>query len=155
MAFYSRKSTRLPGFDYASYHYYFGTICTNEKECIFGEPENLNQLGEIAKQNILQIEKHFPDVIVDNFIVMPNHIHAIIIIGRDPNKGELPSLSTVVGQYKSAVTKEIHKIQPNRKVWQRSFHDHIIRDQRGYEQIWEYIRYNAQKWDEDCFYKNQ
>ena len=153
MAFYSRKTPRLPGYDYATHNYYFVTICVHDKKCIFGKPDQVNQLGQIAQHYMQQIEKHFPNVKVDNYIVMPNHVHAIIIIGADLKENGFPSLSTVVGLYKASVSKKIHKIYPNLKVWQRSFHDHIIRDQRGYERIWEYIQYNSQKWEEDCFYK--
>mgnify|MGYP003305655887 CR=1 FL=1 len=112
----------------------------------------LSQMGQIAEECILRIPSFYPDVIVDHYVIMPNHVHAILIFKEGMNGN---TLSNVIGQYKMAVTKKIHLINPDIIVWQRSFHDHIIRDQRGYERIWEYIRYNAQKWDEDCFYKNQ
>ena len=95
-------------------------------------------------------EHIFLGVKVDNYIVMPNHVHAIIVLGEAKDEG--PNLSTVIGQYKMAVTKAIRKDCPEIVVWQRSFHDHIIRNQADYERIWEYVQYNPEKWESDCFY---
>ena len=147
-----RKSTRIPNFNYASYHYYFVTICTHNKECIFGEPGKLNNKGKIAEAYLLEISKYYPQVVVDKCVVMPNHIHAILVIGMGTIEKNLPSLSRVVGQYKMAVTKSIRNMETDKKVWQRSFHDHIIRNQKSYEKIWLYIENNPLKWEEDCFY---
>ena len=145
-----RKTIRIPGFDYATANFYFITICTDNKRTIFGKPGQLNSLGLIAESCILQIEKIYPGVRVDNYIIMPNHVHAIIVI--DPLK-DAPSLIKIVGSYKTAVTKQIRQIYPDIVVWQRSFYDHVIRNQKGYERIWEYVQYNAQKWDEDDYYQ--
>ena len=145
-----RKTIRIPGFDYATANFYFVTICTDNKRTIFGKPGQLNSLGLIAEKCILQIEKIYQGVRVDNYIVMPNHVHAIIVI--DPLK-DAPSLIKIVGSYKTAVTKQIRQIYPDIVVWQRSFYDHVIRNQKGYERIWEYVQYNAQKWDEDDYYQ--
>ena len=79
---------------------------------------------------------------------MPNHIHAIIAIEKENGV----SLTRVVGQYKMTVTKRIHQNEKNVKVWQRSFHDHIIRNQDDYQRIWLYIHGNPQNWKKDCFY---
>ena len=148
MEFYSRKPTRIPGYDYSSQNYYFVTICTHGKECIFGSVGNRNKWGQIAYQDLKEIERHFSNIQVDNFIVMPNHIHAIITM----DGANSISLDRIIGLYKSGVTRKIHQEQPDMKVWQRSFHDHIIRNQKEYEQIWQYVQYNDQKWEEDCFY---
>ena len=149
MPYYNRKPTRLKNFDYAAENYYFITICTNNKCCIFGKPKALNVFGNIAKEAFHEIEKHFTSVKVDQCIVMPNHVHAIICI----NKEEDPvALTTIVGLYKSGVTRKIHSLHPDLAVWQRSFHDRIIRNQQEYERIWNYVHYNDQKWEQDCFY---
>ena len=66
-----------------------------------------------------------------------------------------PNLNQIVAQYKSGVTRKIREILPDMRVWQRSYHDHVIRDQKGYEKIWTYIENNPLKWEEDCFYQNQ
>ena len=152
MAYYRRKPTRIPGYDYSTENYYFITICAYEKKCIFGKPEQLNEVGQIAQKCIEKISDIFCSVRVDNYVVMPNHIHCIITLEGTDYGVIHPSVSTVIGQYKMTVTKQVREIYPNMKVWQRSFHDHIIRNQKSYERIWNYVEYNAQKWDEDCFY---
>ena len=148
MVYCSRKPTRIPGYDYSSENYYFVTICTHEKKCIFGTIDKLNKLGEIAKEDIRQIEAHFENVRIDNFIIMPNHVHIIVVLGSENRV----SLNNIIGLYKSGVSRKIRKLQPELNVWQRSFHDHIIRNQQEYENIWQYIQYNDQKWEDDCFY---
>ena len=81
---------------------------------------------------------------------MPNHIHVIVIL--EGNVGE-ENLIRLIGQYKMSVTKRIHEIKPEVPVWQRSFHDQVIRNQESYQKIWQYIDDNPRKWEEDCFYK--
>ena len=144
-----RKNPRMQNFDYAAPYYYFITVCTHEKEWIFGTPGKLSAYGKIARECFLEIEKHFPNTKADKWTVMPNHVHGIIILSGNVE------LSTVVGLYKSAVTKRIHGNQPDLKVWQTSFHDHVIRNQADYERIWQYIDTNVARWTEDCFYTPQ
>ena len=149
MPFYSRKPTRIPNFDYSQNNYYFITICSHNKECIFGLPNRLNRIGEIAEKHIQNIHQYYENVFVDKYIVMPNHIHMILVL----NNGEKnPSVPLIVGQFKRGVTKEIRSIFPDKIIWQRSFHDHVIRNQAGYEKIWTYIENNPIKWEEDCFF---
>ena len=152
MYFQKRKETRIPNYNYGSYNYYFVTICAHNKKCIFGQPNALNSVGKTAEQYLKNISKIYPQVIVDKFVVMPNHIHMILIMGKNISEKNLPDLTRVVGQFKMAVTKEVHKVRPDLVVWQRSFHDHIIRNQHSYEKIWNYIDGNPAKWEEDCFY---
>ena len=134
-------------FDYATPGYYFITICTKEKRCFFGDPQTLNDAGRIAQQMLEEIPIHFQGVRVDKFVVMPNHIHAILIL-----EDSKANLSDVVGQYKSAVTRNLRKAGWDQPIWQSSFHDHVIRDQMGYERIWTYIDANPIRWIDDCFY---
>lgn len=142
-----RKSLRLKQFDYASVNYYFVTICTWNKKCLFGNAGQLNELGKIAEQGLLNIESHFPGVRIDKYVIMPNHVHAILVIEKAGS-----NISVVLGQYKSFVSKQIHVDHPNLHIWQASFHDHIIRSQTAYEQIWLYIHSNPSNWEKDCFY---
>ncbi|MBQ7416357.1 MAG: transposase [Oscillospiraceae bacterium] len=142
-----RKSPRLKYFDYSKPHWYFVTICTSKKRCIFGAPEALSAHGIIAKDAFLEIPKHFPNVAVEKYVVMPNHVHAMIAVNHAGT--ELP---LVVGHYKAYVTKQIHLIEPALTVWQTSFHDHVIRNQADYLRIWKYIDTNPIKWTEDCFF---
>jgi len=155
MPFYLRKPTRIPGYDYSSQNYYFVTICTHNKACIFGKPGKPNILGKIAEECIQKIPEFYPQIQIDQSVVMPNHVHAIVIVGANIKAEMPPNLSHIIGQYKMAVTKKVHHYYPNLQVWQRSFHDHIIRNQHSYEKIWEYIKNNPIKWDEDCFYTEQ
>lgn len=142
-----RKHPRLKKYDYSSPGYYFVTICTHGKSCLFGLAPHLTDYGRIAREGLQYIPKHFPGVRLDKYVVMPNHIHAIVILPPG-NSG----LSTLIGAYKSYVTRRIHEDSPDIRVWQESFHDHVIRDQRGYEKIWLYIDTNPLKWEDDCFY---
>ena len=143
----SRKNPRHRSIDYSAPNYYFITICTDGKKCIFGKANQLNEFGNIAYDGFRQIPQHYSDVFVDKCVVMPNHVHAILVLTGNQTK-----LSDVVCSYKSYVTKKIHELQPDRKVWQTSFHDHVIRNQQAYEKIWLYIEGNPMNWDKDCFF---
>ena len=145
-----RKNPRLRNYDYSTPNYYFITICTHQKKCIFGKPGKLNTLGIIAQKAFLEIETHFPGVYADKFVVMPNHVHGIIVLQTSNTP-----LSTILGLYKSSVTKKIRTLQPNITVWQISFHDHVIRDPYSYQRIWSYIDTNPVRWENDCFYTPQ
>lgn len=139
-----RKSPRIPGYDYSKENYYFVTICTHEKKCYFYSGSILNRYGKTAQKCMEEIPYHFPGVKVDKYVVMPNHVHAIVVI----EEGCAASLSTIIGQYKSAVSKYVSAS----RLWQRSFHDHVIRNQISYEKIWNYIDTNPVRWKSDCFY---
>ena len=142
-----RKSPRIPNYDYSSVNFYFVTICTHEKRCIFGNPGEPNRMGIIAEDCLLKIPKLHPEIRLDQYVVMPNHIHVIFDV-----QDSKADLAVVIGQYKMSVTKKIREIIPELTVWQRSFHDHVIRNQSRYERIWCYIEDNPRKWEEDCFY---
>ena len=146
--FPSRKNPRMRNFDYSSSCYYFITICTWKKTCIFGKPDALNAWGITAETVLTEIEKHFVHVKVDKYVIIPNHVHMILVLGNT-NAG----VSTIIGQYKSSVTRIIRKTQPHQKIWQTSFHDHVIRNQKDYERIWLYIDANPQNWNKDCFFE--
>ena len=149
MAYYKRKTTRIPNYDYSSSNYYFITVCTQKRRCIFGLPNDLNQLGNIVREQIIQISSHYQGIYVDKYVVMPNHIHMILVLKSEKDRS---NVNQIIGQFKSGVSREIHKICPDVEVWQRSFHDHIIRSQSSYEKIWLYIEGNPVNWELDCFY---
>ena len=144
-----RKSPRIPEYDYSTPNYYFITICTANKKCIFGKPGILNRFGKLAEDCLLKISAINPDVRIDKYVIMPNHVQVIMVITDDGCQKNIPQ---IVGQYKMAVTKKIRSIHPEMQVWQRSFHDHIVRNQERYELIWMYIENNPLKWEDDCFY---
>ena len=147
--YYSRKSARIPKYDYSRNNYYFVTICTDHRRCIFGETDHLNWMGKIVQEEILKIPSHYTSVFIDKYVVMPNHIHMILVLEDDS-----PNLNQIIAQYKSGVTRRIREQKSNILVWQRSYHDHVIRDQKGYENIWNYIEGNPMNWNKDCFYVN-
>ena len=145
--FHKRKNPRLKNYDYAQPNCYFVTICTSGKRCIFGKPHQLSPFGSIARQVFEMVPKHFLDVELHKFVIMPNHIHAIVNVTKPGT-----DLSVVIGQYKAFVTRQIHKISPKLPIWQVSFHDHVVRGEQDYQRIWQYIDTNPLKWQDDCFY---
>lgn len=156
-----RKKNRLAQFDYSSGGAYFITVCTKSRKCILGEfaetttarptEMSLSKYGQIVDKAIKYIPIKYPAVSVDSYIVMPNHIHLLLRISADENGRPMvaPTISTVIQQTKSYVTKQI-----GLSIWQRSFHDHIIRDQKDYDKISRYICENLLRWQDDCYYCN-
>lgn len=169
MNFYkrNRKSIRLQYYDYAQPGFYFITICTYKMRHIFGEIFNghmiLNHYGEVAKRNWMNTENVRSNIKMGSFVVMPNHMHAVFEIIDSgisnvgvcdtplPRKFKSPSNSVgaIVRGYKSTVTKQINQIRETSvpKIWQRNYHEHIIRDQESLNKIAEYIEMNPQLWD--------
>ena len=156
-----RKTNRLEHYDYARPGAYFITICSKDKQWLFwnvgatiGRPQAadcLSLYGRIIEQKIAEISKRYTNVSIDNYVIMPNHIHLLLSHYYDDSGRAMlaptPTLSRIVQQFKGAVTKEIHQ-----SVWQKSFHDRIIRNEKEYSKIYEYIDNNPLKWEEDCFY---
>jgi putative transposase len=155
MEFKNRKRNRKKGFDYTSEQIYFVTICTHEKFHYFGQIENkcmnLNDFGQIAESQIFWLEEHYAYVNIHNAVVMPNHVHILIEIDSHTNPKEIKvkSISELIGAYKTTVSKMIHLFGNFAFKWQRSFHDHIVRDANGYENIYNYISENPAKWEQD------
>ncbi|MBR3588514.1 MAG: transposase [Clostridia bacterium] len=166
-----RKPTRLKNYDYSTPGAYFVTICAGNRRCIFSDiivgaihespVLKLKTYGIIADNVIKKLNSRF-DVEISKYVIMPNHIHMLIVITdseilrairESPLRGR-SLVSKVVGYMKMNISKEIHKINPDEKLWQRSFHDHIIRNQKDYDMIWEYIDTNVLRWEKDCFYVN-
>ena len=151
-----RKPNRLPEFDYNTPGAYFITICTKDRRNLFwldvgasiARPQ-LTAWGKIVANSIYEIPKHYPAISVDHYVVMPNHIHLLLQINTDIDGRPMvaPTISVVVQQLKGIITKQI-----GQSVWQKLFHDHIIRNDADYLKIWEYIDNNPAKWEEDCFY---
>lgn len=162
---HKRKPNRLKDFDYSTNGTYFITICTKDKKHILGKvgaihelPETiLSEYGVIVNNIIKKIPERF-NVIISNYVIMPNHIHLLIEI-NDRTIRELSLrknhsvISNIIGYLKMNSSKEIHKINPDEIVWQRSYYDHIIRNEKDYLNIWEYIENNTLKWCEDKYYK--
>jgi len=172
-----RKPIRLRGYDYSLDGYYYLTICTKDRQPFFGEIRNgimgLNKLGLIAYDFWKQIPDHFDNVRLDEFIVMPNHVHGVLVIDNDmgnqnsaggqihsvgvqnfePLRNEyqhiIPkSISSIVRAYKSSVTMWCNQ-NGYSFGWQRLFYDHIIRNQKSLQSIQNYIIHNPWKWKLD------
>ena len=154
-----RKRNRLTEFDYSSSNVYFITACTNQRRNLFwdnvgatiGRPQEiqLSPCGEFVKKAIEEISQYYPAVTLDHYVIMPNHVHLLLRIGTDDFGRPMvaPTVSTVMQQMKGVVTKQFGK-----GIWQKSFHDHVIRSEKDYLKIWEYIDGNPMKWAEDCLY---
>ena len=163
-----RRSIRVQGHDYASPGEYFITICTYERESIFGIVQEdkmiLNEWGTIAENCWGELLKNFSHIHLGSCIVMPNHIHGIIGIDKYPeghckvdrkfSDAISGSISTIVGSFKSATTRQINQIRQNSgaTIWQRNFYEHIIRDDVAKARIQDYIVNNPRNWKDDRFY---
>jgi len=151
-----RKPTRLKDFDYSQNGAYFITICTHKKKCLLSDivgeglralPENiLTPIGTEVEKSIQYITDTHSGISVEKYVIMPNHIHMIIALDDSGGHGN-PPLQNIIGQLKSYTTKIYGSI-----LWQRSFHDHIIRNEKDYRMIWEYIDTNVSAWEKDCLY---
>jgi len=167
-----RRSIRLQGFDYSQAGAYFVTICTQERACLFGEvldgDMRLNDAGGVVEQCWLAIPIHFPDVVLDAVVVMPNHVHGIVItidraVGakkfsplrgenaevRTPNRSPSKTIGSIVRGFKIGVTKWFRESRGKEKVWQRNYYEHIIRNEEALSRIRQYIENNPMQWAYD------
>jgi len=157
-----RKLNRLKEYDYSQDGCYFATICVRDKKEWFGKIETgrmvLNEYGEIIEQRWLWLRRQYPYVKLDEFVVMPNHFHGILVIdsnhiiignGRDRSLQKIKPLSELIGAFKTTSSKLIHQSGLNVFRWQKSFYDHIIRNEKTLQKIREYIQNNPLKWDLD------
>ena len=183
MSLPARKKLRLEGYDYSSNGLYFVTICVKDKHEILGHivvgancvrpvpsvRPILSEYGKIVEMEITALSETYDAIEVINYVVMPNHIHIVISINNDWQTqvidkfnaidGEFgvvdggrtqfaPTISRVIKQFKGSITKKIGV-----SIWQRSYHDHIIRNEQDYCRIAEYIENNPAKWMEDIYFK--
>ncbi len=168
---YQRKSLRLKGYDYSRPGYYFVTICTHNRESILGEIKNgilsLTTLGKLVEYTWNDLPNHNYYVGLDKFIIMPNHIHGIIIIhenavnlvgaGSEPaptnptTKNKYHGLPEIIRQFKTFSARRINKERQMARhpVWQRNYYEHVIQGEKELAQIRKYIQNNPQKWETD------
>ena len=175
-----RRSVRLRGYDYSAAGAYFVTICVHGRECLLGEIRNsemvLNDAGNAVREWWQGVPDHFVNVHLDEFIIMPNHFHGIVVItnvwagsprpplnstnmnqgGETPQNqgGETPPLRTlgqIIGYFKYQSTKQINQMRknPGCPVWQRNYYERVIRDERELDDARKYIVENPIKWDLD------
>ena len=166
---YKIKSIRLPDWDYSSNGAYYITICTKDREHYFGNIKNgqmiLSKIGEVVEKFWMEIPLHYQNLTLDEFVIMPDHLHGILIIDNDdisiPVEAihELPlqqpsqksrrkmTIPLVIGRFKMQTTKSFHEIEnTSEKLWQRDYFEHIIRNKIELNQKRKYIINNPSKW---------
>lgn len=186
---FNRRSIRLKGYDYSKEGLYFVTICCQDRVHLFGKIINgemvLNAAGLMADRWIKEIENKFPDIQIDEYVIMPNHLHIIIVnngfalnngavrvdLCVDPNDNNNDIKRPTEGEHKGS---PLHRVvqwfktmttnyyiqgvknagwEPfNKKIWHRNYYEHIIRDDRAYHNIAQYIKNNPLNWGKDKFY---
>ena len=167
--FPQRKQLRLKNFDYSTPGAYFVTICTHNRKCILsrivreiGESTEiqLTEYGKIVDRLINTVPLPYR-VTIDRYVIMPNHIHLIIMVGDRGETRAIPKsplqirrsvISKIIGYIKMNASKEIHNTYGKIPVWQRGYHDHIIRNRDEYKKISRYIYENPIIWKYDCFF---
>lgn len=149
----------MPEYDYNTNGVYFITVCTKDRKRLLskvdvgttiGRPPQmlLTAYGCIVEEAILRIPKIYPTVNVDNYVIMPNHIHLLLFLYCDDGRAMLvPTVSRIIQQLKGSVTKRI-----GRSIWQARFYDHVIRSEQDYRDTWLYIGNNPARWAEDEYY---
>ena len=155
-----RKKNRLENYDYSMPGVYFVTICTKHKRMVLSDivGDGLpvpKPAGKIAAQWIERIPEKYDQVSVLHSVVMPNHIHMLLRIEKVGGTGDpSPTLGNIIGWYKYHVTKYVNEQEgtQGQVLFQRSYHDHVVRGEKDYRKIWNYIEGNPMKWKEDCFY---
>ena len=163
-----RKRNRWDDWDYSAPGYYFITVCTLDRRCLFWasrvgadiirpEHPSLSRAGVLVEQGILSIPRHYSGISLEKYVIMPNHIHLILRIldtcGRMISAPTQPlptrkPIPVVIGQMKRSVSKQF-----GHPIWQKGFYDHVIRNEADYLRIWQYIDQNPAKWREDCYYE--
>jgi REP element-mobilizing transposase RayT len=171
-----RRSIRLRDFDYATNGAYYVTICTQDKACRFGAvvagEMQLNALGIIVQDEWLRTATVRPQVALDAFVVMPNHLHGIIMIDQpvgahcirpptslEPSARSAPlrrpanSLGSIIAGFKSTVTRQINSLtSATPPLWQRNYYEHVIRNAADLDAIRDYIATNPARWDNDTVF---
>ena len=156
-----RKHPRLRNYDYSQNGAYFITLCTRDGACILsrvvgpdaliGPEVALSEYGEIVDAVIRNTNYSYNNITVDNYVIMPNHVHILLLIYDDTSSGPMgasgPTISVVIRAIKALTTRQI-----GQSIWQSKFHDHIIRDEQDYLDHWQYIDNNPAKWSEDEYY---
>jgi putative transposase len=149
-----RRSVRLQGYDYSSPGAYFVTICAQGRECHFGQITEgrfeEGPFGVPVAQWWLALPERFPAVELDAWVLMPNHFHGILVFPGGTS-ATFPSLGKVIAYFKYQSTKQINQLRrtPGKRIWQRSFHEHVIRGELTLERLRDYVMNNPLSWELD------
>ena len=177
-----RRSIRLKGYDYSQPGAYFITICTHQRQCLFGEiidgEMSLNEYGVIVRSHWLRLPQYYSNLKLDEFVVMPNHLHGILILSNasieasssavSPNKllihppefvtkpAPKPGVSEIVRGFKTFSSRRINQKRkaPNTPVWQRTYYDRIIHNSIAFQATQNYIQTNPHRWNKDQLHRN-
>ncbi len=158
-----RRSIRLKGYDYAQAGAYFVTMCTQGRVCLFGDVVDgqmqLNECGQVVADSWLWLSGRYPYVGMDEWVVMPNHLHGIIILSEPDCRGgsrtaptkNRKSIGRLIGAFKTVSTKRLNAMRstPGVPVWQRNYYEHIVRSEESLTRIRQYIVDNPARWEED------
>ena len=156
-----RKHPRLARYDYSTAGAYFITICTQNRKCLLSyivgrklAPAEIQYTayGKIAEEQLFLLEKRYPCLKIDQYVIMPNHIHAILLLDGAAGASPRPTITDVVCAYKSLTTRMCKKVQHIEKLFQTSFYEHVIRGREDYDEIAEYIANNPKRWELDKLY---
>ncbi len=155
----NRKRVRMAGYDYSTPTKYFVTICSYHKELIFskiaeGDGYNsskveLTDIGKEVEVQITLLSARYKGLIIEHYVIMPNHIHMLIDVTQKEN--DKCSLSDIICGFKSLTSNECRKKYKAINIFQPSFHDHIIRNEKDYKNIYDYISSNPEKWTDDVY----
>lgn len=162
-----RKSLRLPGFDYSKTGTYFLTICVQDKKNILSSivgvgvldaPQvQLSEIGQTVKNQIEQINGIYRDLQITKYVIMPNHVHLMVEVRADGSS----RTPTPTGEANAAIPRLISALKRfsnhacGKSLWQRSYYDHVVRDEADYRTKWDYIDENPAKWAEDVYYPEE
>ena len=177
-----RRNLRLRDYDYAQAGFYFVTICVQYRQCLFGEiidgTMQLNSAGILVKKAWLELPRHYPHVVLDQFTIMPNHFHGIVTLtdadtvvaglkpdvragfkpdvraGLKPAPTKRHEFPEIIRAFKTFSARHINEMRqtPGTSVWQRNYYEHVIRNEADYERIAEYVENNPAKWEEDSLH---
>ena len=161
-----RKPTRLNGYDYSAPGMYFVTVCVKDRKELLGKivgcgdfdaPQmHLSAYGHILEKYVQFMQNKYVHIQIDKYVIMPNHFHLILKISEFKN-----GASETAAPYNNETSKFISLLKRycnreyKKNIWQISYNDHIIRDEKDYQRIWNYIDTNVQRWEKDCFYTNK
>jgi len=162
-----RRALRLSEYDYSAAGCYFVTLCTHQRRNLFWVAQNvgalheapvvpLSRFGQAVDGFVKELPKRFPNITVEKYVVMPNHVHLLLSLSDDGGRAlreaplrRRPELAKVVGYLKMNASKAIHQMAPNLRVWQTRYYDHVVRDEHDFLRIWRYIDENPARWELD------
>ncbi|MDP2143893.1 MAG: transposase [Gallionella sp.] len=147
-----RRSIRLRGYDYSQAGAYFVTLCAHERACLFGAVDGdvvrLNEAGHLVQRLWDQLPEYFSGIELDAFVVMPNHVHGVVVLNDLGAMNRAPTVGDIVRAYKARCTHGINRLRGMQSVsiWQRNYYEHIIRSESSLQEIREYIANNPAQW---------